>query len=344
VARKREIAERLQELKDGFSRYLEIFRLERPFGDPISHRRTLALLREAGSPSRALEDDAFVSSLWNTLVDWGMNTRRAELAPLGRFTQVLRSAAPTLEALAQLRIDTIGPDDIGGMWSGVASVSDVTSNKAKLVSTTKTLHHILPDLFVPIDREYTATFFRWWGPELQNDQERVFRRTYEAFIDLARSQDLPSYLDNDWNSSLGKVIDNAVVGYVRAMRGGAPGDVQLDVVETQERLAAFADERDWAQFHTPKNLAMALAAEAGELLEIFQWLTDEQSAEIANSEADHTRAAEEIADVMIYALRLADVLGIPVAKAVSDKLDENAERYPADLVRGDATKYSRRPQ
>ncbi|MEQ8484675.1 MAG: nucleotide pyrophosphohydrolase [Pseudomonadales bacterium] len=110
----------------------------------------------------------------------------------------------------------------------------------------------------------------------------------------------------------------------------------LDIAELQQALRRFAAERDWDQFHSPKNLAMALSVEASELVEIFQWLTEAQSADL---DAD-TRAAvaEEIADVQIYLARLADRLSIDIPKAVDDKLALNARKYPADKVRGSAAK------
>ena len=105
-----------------------------------------------------------------------------------------------------------------------------------------------------------------------------------------------------------------------------------------EQLIAFRDERDWEQFHTPKNLAMALAAEAGELLENFQWLTEEQS----RSPAAGTLAAasDEIADVLLYLVRLSDKLGIDPVAAANRKLLANAEKYPVDKARGNSKKYT----
>lgn len=113
-----------------------------------------------------------------------------------------------------------------------------------------------------------------------------------------------------------------------------------DIGAAQERIRSFAALREWEQFHTPKNLAMALAAEAGELLEVFQWLTVDESRNLsAEGLAD---ATEELADVAIYLLRLADVLGVPVLEAIAAKLAVNEERYPVEQARGNATKYSRR--
>jgi NTP pyrophosphatase (non-canonical NTP hydrolase) len=105
------------------------------------------------------------------------------------------------------------------------------------------------------------------------------------------------------------------------------------------RLAEFAAERDWDQFHNPKNLAMALAGEAGELLEHFQWLTFEQAARLPRE----TRAevALEAADVLLFLVRLCDKLGIDLAAACDKKLALNAKKYPVDKARGRATKYTK---
>lgn len=101
----------------------------------------------------------------------------------------------------------------------------------------------------------------------------------------------------------------------------------------------FAAEREWAPFHTPKNLAMALAGEAGEVLEHFQWLTEAQSQALTTEHRDEVAA--ELADVLLYLVRLADVLDVDLAAAAEAKMRRNAERYPVDKARGRATKYDR---
>ena len=103
------------------------------------------------------------------------------------------------------------------------------------------------------------------------------------------------------------------------------------ILNLQHRLRAFATDRDWEQYHTPKNLAMALAAEVGELLEHFQWLTPDQSTSIKdNPEALHA-VCDEIADVVIYLARLADVLDIDILEAAHKKVDRNADRFPPTI-------------
>ena len=116
----------------------------------------------------------------------------------------------------------------------------------------------------------------------------------------------------------------------------------MNIKSVQKKLREFARERDWEQFHSPKNLAAALAVEAAELLEPFQWLKEEESRMLAENPADYARVEEEIADVMIYLLRLADQLDIDLERAVEEKMRKNEEKYPVALARGNAVKYNRR--
>lgn len=108
--------------------------------------------------------------------------------------------------------------------------------------------------------------------------------------------------------------------------------------ELMEDLRRFADERNWEQFHSPKNLSMALTVEAGELMEHMQWLTEEESRNLP-PEKKH-QVAEEIGDVLIYLVRLADKLGIDPLEAAAMKLRKNASKYPVEDARGNALKYT----
>lgn len=105
-----------------------------------------------------------------------------------------------------------------------------------------------------------------------------------------------------------------------------------------DKLRTFAEERDWEQFHTPKNLAMALSVEASELVEIFQWLTPEESAAIMTTERGRA-VRDEIADVMTYLLRFADVLDIDLDEAMSSKVERSAQRYTVAESKGSAAKH-----
>jgi dCTP diphosphatase len=102
------------------------------------------------------------------------------------------------------------------------------------------------------------------------------------------------------------------------------------------QLRAFAAARDWAQFHSPKNLAMALSVETGELLEIFQWLTEAQSRSLPHDA--QAAASDEIADVLLYLIQLSDQLGIDPVAAAERKLLANGERYPVEQARGNSRK------
>lgn len=104
-----------------------------------------------------------------------------------------------------------------------------------------------------------------------------------------------------------------------------------------DQLSQFAKERDWEQFHSPKNLASALVVEAGELLEHFQWLTETQSRELPADKRD--AVAAEVADVLLYLLQLANALGIDPIQAAQTKLAANALKYPIDRARGTSKKY-----
>ena len=113
----------------------------------------------------------------------------------------------------------------------------------------------------------------------------------------------------------------------------------MDIAKIQEFQRQFAKEREWEQFHTPKNLSMALSAEVGELLEIFQWLTAEQSDNLKESEKKND-VSEELADITYYVLRIADMMNIDLEKAVWDKMKKNADKYPVSKAKGNAKKYT----
>jgi NTP pyrophosphatase (non-canonical NTP hydrolase) len=106
-----------------------------------------------------------------------------------------------------------------------------------------------------------------------------------------------------------------------------------EVIILQEiinRIRAFRNAREWGQFHTPENLAKSIAIEAGELLENFQW----------NNEYDETQVTEELADVMIYCMHMADALGVDMREIITDKMDKNELKYPVEKAKGNSKKYT----
>jgi NTP pyrophosphatase (non-canonical NTP hydrolase) len=115
-------------------------------------------------------------------------------------------------------------------------------------------------------------------------------------------------------------------------------DATTTVAELRKLVADFVAERDWSQFHSPKNVSMALAIEAAELMEHFQWLTTDASRSLANDPKKLAEVAEELADVIGYSFALANELGLDISGAIRAKMIKNAEKYPADEFRG---RYSR---
>jgi dCTP diphosphatase len=120
----------------------------------------------------------------------------------------------------------------------------------------------------------------------------------------------------------------------------AQTDAVTTVADLKTRVLAFVRERDWEQFHTPKNLSMALAAESGELMEHFLWASGDQSRELANEPTRRAKIADELADVVIYALEFANMTGLDVAAAIEAKMAANAKKYPVEKARGRSDKYT----
>ena len=113
---------------------------------------------------------------------------------------------------------------------------------------------------------------------------------------------------------------------------------EITLERLRDRLRAFAEARDWNQFHTPKNLAIALSVEAGELLEHFQWMAESDSLTLLPEKVDEIGA--EMADVLLYLLRLADTLNVDLVRAADKKIDTNARKYPVEKSRGSSKKYT----
>lgn len=116
----------------------------------------------------------------------------------------------------------------------------------------------------------------------------------------------------------------------------ARSDRETTLADLKTAVMAFVEERDWERFHSPKNLSMALAAEAAELMEHFLWDTGEASVERARGEA----VADELADIVIYAIEFANITGIDLAQAIEAKMGKNALKYPVEKARGKALKYT----
>ncbi len=117
-------------------------------------------------------------------------------------------------------------------------------------------------------------------------------------------------------------------------------DSTTTLADLKARVLAFVRARDWEQFHSPKNLSMALAAESGELMEHFLWSTPEESKAVAADAAKRGKIADELADVVIYALEFANITGLDLAAAIEAKMAANAKKYPVEKARGRSDKYT----
>ena len=117
-------------------------------------------------------------------------------------------------------------------------------------------------------------------------------------------------------------------------------DASTTIGEIKGRVLAFAQERDWEQFHAPKNLSMALAAEAGELMEHFLWATPEASRGVTEDAAKRQQIEEELADVVIYAIQFANMTGIDLSASIERKMAANAAKYPVEKSKGRSDKYT----
>ena len=116
----------------------------------------------------------------------------------------------------------------------------------------------------------------------------------------------------------------------------------IDIKAIQEKLTIFSNEREWDQFQSPKNLSMGLVRESAELLELFQWLTEQQSIDIVRSEKQMLLVREEMADVFLFLARLADKLDVDIEEAALEKIRINEIKYPINLSKGNMEKYNRR--
>ena len=139
-------------------------------------------------------------------------------------------------------------------------------------------------------------------------------------------------------SSRGILHRHSLGGRVRGMKPMTDETATVGIL--RKRVLAFAREREWEQFHSPKNLSMALAAEAGELMEHFLWAESRDSAAPLADPKKRQKIEDELADVVIYALEFANIGGIDLAKAIEAKLAQNAAKYPVEKARGNSAKYT----
>lgn len=123
-------------------------------------------------------------------------------------------------------------------------------------------------------------------------------------------------------------------------KSSVSGDRKTSIYQLKQLIQDFVDERDWRKYHNPKDLAISIAIEAAELMELFQWVSEREVETMLEDAERFTRLGEELADVIILCLNLANALNVDVAKAVTKKVEKNRAKYPVDLVKGNYKKYT----
>ena len=214
-------------LMDRFPQWLAEFDRSGPFarsGQLEWHRRTIDRRLELGSGAAAVLDETFLRCLYETLRAWGIGVRVSKLHPFAAFAKELRRHAETIATFDAAAIDDEQLQvrkTRDELWSFLERLK-IVGNEARLVSGTKTLHHILPDLVVPMDRAYTQVFFGWGNPRFQYRQRDCFVEAFEAFVEIARSVEPAKFVGAGWRSSRTKVLDNALVAVVQSLAPRPP--------------------------------------------------------------------------------------------------------------------------
>jgi hypothetical protein len=214
---------RVELLQNDFKRYLEEFDRNCPFSPSQRdcHRSTIQLRRELGAAVEAIKNKSFLEDLRHTLTAWRVGTRGTVLVGFDRFKESLNQNEKIISELDGLSIEDERVDLsqlTKKLWALIAGLDVVVNTRgekvsAPIVSGTKTLLHIMPDLVPPMDREYTQAFFGWHNPEFQYRQEYCFRYIYNSLATIARKVKPSKYIGTGWHSSTAKLLDSALVGF-----------------------------------------------------------------------------------------------------------------------------------
>ena len=215
--------ERVDALSSDLERYLGYFEDLDLFTGPSVHfhKRTLEVLDQYRSPAHAARDERFAEYLYATLTAWGlhrMGNTATKLLSFTKFAGSLREAAPAVRELQDYRLLDLAPDQVGRVtekvWQALERLR-LSASKTKIITNSKALHHLLPALVPPIDREYTLRFFYGHG-NLTRGEERTFAEIFPLFhcIGIRCSGAIKRSVGRGFNTSETKVIDNAIVGFV----------------------------------------------------------------------------------------------------------------------------------
>ena len=216
-----EVAQRVDGLISEFAQCVDVFDQQVPFarsGQYESHRATIDRRRSLSDIPSALRDDVFLDLLYETLQLWGIGRRASRLVPVSDFRERLRARRDEIAAFEVIRLNDPNLDSTltgAALWTLIERL-DIVDNVRLIVSGTKTLHHLLPDLVPPMDRAWTGGFFLWSAAPEQSAQRATFVRTFSGFAKVACASAPSHYVGGGWRTSLTKVVDNAVIGYCKA--------------------------------------------------------------------------------------------------------------------------------
>jgi len=217
------LRKRIDELCQDMLKYLKAYYVTNPFHRPNqleSHLQTIQLRCKLSSVKVALHDDSFVSSLRKTLVAWGMDARGAagKLAQLPEFGKKLREQEEEIASLEGAKIDDPNlplEKTVAQLWRIIERMK-LSEVENQIDIGSKTLHHLLPDLIPPMDRNFTRPFFWFWMQQFQNNPGEVFQYMWKQFAHIACKTNPGQYLNQGlWNTSKTKILDNAIVGYCK---------------------------------------------------------------------------------------------------------------------------------
>lgn len=218
MSSRNDVPSRKNRLRLGFQRYVVAFDEHPPFSqeqleihqDVISKRRTL------GSVENAIMNDEFLEALHELLIKWRMAGRGAKLVDIESFKANIRSLHQDISSLESYTIvsqDAIFSSQVIPSVVNIIKRLNINENYTKVVVGFKAMHHLLPDLIPPIDREYTGRFFVWHRPYFQNRQSEIMKEGLSFFNSLARDVHPESLVGSGWRTSQTKILDNAIVGY-----------------------------------------------------------------------------------------------------------------------------------
>jgi hypothetical protein len=241
-----------------FPRYLQIFERDPPFrryGQWEYHFEAIKRRRALGSAKAALTDDEFLAGLYKTLQAWGIGIRGSKLRSVEEFVSSLRTKGPEIIALDGTAIDDprMNVHETGKQVWHLIDTLGIVDNKTRIVPGTKALHHLLPELVVPMDRAYTQVFFCWQNPIFQYEQQRCFEHAFAAFAEVARKVNPAQYVgQGHWHTSRTKVIDNALIGLIFDRETGKP-EIKEDEVASSSKMPPKLPGamRPSLRFHSP---------------------------------------------------------------------------------------------